>query len=160
MLKHILVPLDFRFRSRAPLVTAAMLARENGADVTLLCVEDPGENLPAVDVAEFLSDAALVVLQHGAWARVQSIRGRPAHSAIGEYAAGVKADIVVMGARGRTGFASAQWRRTTEAVVANSEVAVLVIHESESRRERVVWRTGTTPTFELALVPSDALIDA
>jgi nucleotide-binding universal stress UspA family protein len=145
MLKHILVPLDFRFRTRAPLVTAAMLAREDGADVTLLYVEDPSGNIPGVPftpipadqsarfdgyVAEFLTDAALVVVRNGAWARVQSIRGSPTHAAIGEYAAASKADLVVMGAQVRAGSASAEWRRVTEEVVANSEVPVVVIHES------------------------------
>jgi len=149
MLKHILVPLDFRFRTRAPLVTAAMLARENGADVTLLYVEDPSANIPGVPltpipadqidrfnnyVAEFLTDAALVVVRHGAWARVQSIRGSPAHTVIGEYAAASKADLVVMG----TGSANAEWRRVTEEVVADSEVPVVVIHESTRSASREV----------------------
>jgi len=152
MLKHILVPIDFRFFTRAPLTTAAMLARENGADITLLYVEDPNGNIPGVPftpipadqidrfnryVAQFLTDAALVVLRHGAWARVQSVRGAPAHAVIREYAAASKADLIVMGTHGRAGSSNAAWSTVADEVVASSDVPVVVIHDATNPARRL-----------------------
>jgi nucleotide-binding universal stress UspA family protein len=152
MLRHILVPIDFRFFTRAPLITAAMLAREHGADITLLYVEDPNGNIPGVPftpipadqidgfnryIAQFLTDAALVVLRNGAWARVQSVRGAPAHVVIREYAAGTKADLIVMGTHGRAGSTNAMWSWVTDEVVASADVPVMVIHESTNAAPRL-----------------------
>jgi nucleotide-binding universal stress UspA family protein len=157
MFKHILVPLDFRFRTRVTLLTAAILARENGADVTLLYVEDPARDIPGVPfttitsdqierfndyIAGFLSDAASLVAEQGAWTRVQSVRGSPVHSMILSFAAASKVELIVMGTHGRGGLAHAWWGSVTEAVIRSTDIPVLAIHEPQGQpasRKRVTF---------------------
>jgi nucleotide-binding universal stress UspA family protein len=155
MFKHILVPLDFRFRTRATLLTAAVLARENGAEVTLLYVGDPSRDLPGAPftaitsdqierfnayVAGFLNDAASLVSEQGASTRVQSVRGSPVHDMILRFAAASKVELIVMGTHGRGGLAHAWWGSVTEAVIRSTDIPVLAIHEPQGQpraRKRV-----------------------
>jgi nucleotide-binding universal stress UspA family protein len=162
MFKHVLVPLDFRFRTRATLLTAANLAREHGADVTLLYVENPARDLPGAGfatitsdqidrfnafVTSFLNDAASLVSEQGAWARVQSVRGSPVHSMIIRFAAAAKVELIVMGTHGRGGLAHAWWGSVTEDVIRSTDIPVLAIHEPQERppaRKRVKAVRGIT----------------
>jgi nucleotide-binding universal stress UspA family protein len=157
MFKHILVPLDFRFRTRVTLLTAAGLARENGADVTLLYIEDPSHDIPGVPfttitsdqierykayISGFLHDAASFVSEQGAWTRVRSVRGSPVHAMILSVAASSNVELIVMGTHGRGGLAHAWWGSVTEAVIRSTDIPVLAIHEPQSQtqaRKRVTF---------------------
>jgi nucleotide-binding universal stress UspA family protein len=155
LFKHVLVPLDFRFRTRATLLTAALLARENDAGVTLLYVGDPARDIAGVPftmitgeqidrfnayVDGFLNDAASLVAEHGVVTRVHSVRGSPVHSAILHFAARSGVELIVMGTHGRGGLSHAWWGSVTEAVIRNADIPVLAIHEPQGRpqsRKRV-----------------------
>jgi hypothetical protein len=50
MFSHVLVPLDFRFVPRITLMTAAVLASDQGAQLTLLYVSDIATDFPAAPV--------------------------------------------------------------------------------------------------------------
>ena len=145
MFKHILVPLDFRFAARTTLVTAARLAQEQGADVTLLYVQDLGRDIPASPylmitveeleeiergVARFLNDAVAIVSEYGAAAVTKIVRGSPVGASIVQFAASIGADLIVMGTHGRAGLAHAWWGSVTEDVVRSAGVPVLSVHET------------------------------
>jgi nucleotide-binding universal stress UspA family protein len=162
MFKHVLVPIDFRFRTRVTLLTAALLAREHDAGVTLLYVENPARYIPGAGFAAvtsdqidrfnafvtgFLNDAASLVSEQGVPARVDSVRGSPVHSTIIRFAGVSKVDLIVMGTHGRGGLAHAWWGSVTEDVIRSTRIPVLAIHEPLGQspvRKRVKSITGIT----------------
>lgn len=152
MFQHVLAPIDIRFRTRVTLATAAALAKEHGARVTLLYVQDLGRDIPSalftkiteeqVDEIEAgarrsLQDAAAIVAEYGVRADVCIVRGAPVHGAIRSYALSLGADLIVMGTHGRAGLAHAWWGSVTEEVIRSSKIPVLVVHEASHARRRV-----------------------
>jgi len=144
MFKHILVPLDFRFHAPTTLVTAASLAADQGAMVTLLYVQDLGRDIPATPymmisaeeieeiqrgVTRFLNDAAAIISERGAPVMIRIVRGSPVDATIREVAASIGADLIVMGTHGRGGLAHAWSGSVTEDVIRNAGLPVLAVHE-------------------------------
>ena len=145
MFNHVLVPLDIRFVSKNALRTAAVLATEQNADVTLLYVYDVRRDSRSLSfntiieedvdrhrsqVKRFLDNAASVISEYGASAKTRIARGRPVHKAIRSAAVALEADLIVMGTHGRRGLAHAWWGSVTEDVLREANVPVLVINES------------------------------
>ena len=145
MFSHVLVPLDLRFLSRNALKTAALLASEQNAAITLLYVYDvrrdfltPTFNTIFEDdverhrtqVKHFLANAAAVISEYGATASTRIARGRPVAKVIRTAALTLEADLIVMGTHGRRGLAHAWWGSVTEDVLREAHVPLLVINES------------------------------
>ncbi len=152
MFKQILAPIDIRFRTRTTLATAAALARETGARITLLYVQDLGRDIAStvftviteqeVDeieagAAQALRNAAAVVQEHDVPVQLRIARGAPVAGVIRECAIAMDADLIVMGTHGRAGLAHAWWGSVTEEVIRSSRVPVLAVHEAaEGTRRR------------------------
>lgn len=145
MFTHVLAPIDIRFRTRTTLATAAALAEEHGAALTMLYVQDLGRDIASAlftaiteeqveeierGAARSLRDAAAVVEEYGVIADVRIVRGSPVHGVIHQYAISLNADLIVMGTHGRAGLAHAWWGSVTEEVIRSSRIPVLVVHEA------------------------------
>lgn len=148
--KKILVPTDFGDSSQHAIELAMELAKQCGAELTLLYVWD----LPsyAYSGMEFASSELLDPIRNEAHAKLErelvAVRrhvprvvgtlrcGDPwkeIHTAITELAP----DLVVMGTHGRHGLARAVLGSVTEKVVRTSPVAVLTVHAKEEPRVAV-----------------------
>jgi nucleotide-binding universal stress UspA family protein len=90
-MNHILCPVDFTELSRSAVGYAAAVARQLGAEVTVLHAGDPEARLE--ELAGSAGPGARPVLAAG-----------DAATAILEQAAELKADLIVMGTHGRRGF--------------------------------------------------------
>jgi hypothetical protein len=105
--KHVLVPLNFESVPRTVLTTAAVLATEQGADLTLLHVSDAGVDFALAGftavldehvkqhydlVRHAMDDAWSIAAEFGATANIHIAKGHPVHAAIRNVAASLKAD--------------------------------------------------------------------
>jgi nucleotide-binding universal stress UspA family protein len=145
MFSHVLVPLDFRFVPKFSLMTAAVIANEQGAALTLLYVSNIATDFPSApftaitaevvkcqydDIRRSFDNALAIISEYGATASTYVVSGFPVHDAIKSAAAMIKADVIVMGTHGRRGLARAMWGSVTEQVLREADVPVLAIHES------------------------------
>ena len=139
----ILCPVDFSEGSRAALCYAAALADHFGARLTVIAVDDP---LLAKAAAMELLDPPLAaqteaelrrfsddVLPHlGARATMLGFRvatGKPATEILRE-AHATKADLIVIGSHGRSGLQKLFFGSTTERVLRETTVPVLITRET------------------------------
>jgi nucleotide-binding universal stress UspA family protein len=136
--------MDVHFIPRVALKTAAELAVDQDAELTLLYVSDA---IPDVWSASFvtitddaiasykngishtLDDALAIVSEYGATASVRVTSGSPVHQVIASEAAVVGADVIIMGTHARRGLAYALHGSVTQDVVRSAAVPVLVIRE-------------------------------
>jgi nucleotide-binding universal stress UspA family protein len=145
MFRHVLVPLDCEFIPQFTLMTAAVLARDQGAELTLLYVSDFATDVPLATVTATTDDvvkryhddtrrcfdnAVAIVAEYGSTASACTVSGFPVDRVIKRAAASLRADVIVMGTHGRRGLARALRGSVTEDVIREADVPVLVIHES------------------------------
>ena len=149
MFSHVLVPLDLRFVPKVTLMTAAVLANDQGARLTLLHVSDFATDFPAVavtaitdevvkrqydDIRRSFKNALASISEYGATASTKVVSGFPVHEMIKSAAAALKADVIVMGTHGRRGLGRAMCGSVTEEVLRVADVPVLAIHESPTMK--------------------------
>jgi nucleotide-binding universal stress UspA family protein len=142
--KRIVCPVDFSPVSQAAVEFALTLAQEDDAEITLLhSVEIPPELRDYVFPAEIDIDAvhaaaradaltrlrALVPESAGEFCRVhtEATEGRP-HRAVVRLAAEQHADLIVMGAHGRSALARLVFGSNTYAVIRDATCPVLAVH--------------------------------
>lgn len=141
-LKQILCPMDFSPSALQALGFALSLARQSNGKVTLLNAlewlsdEEPRENAH-FNVPEFrrhlLADAEarlkkLVADESRTWVDIETVvAGGRAYHEILNVAADRKADLIVMGAQGRTGIGKAFFGSTTEQVLRRAQCPVLTV---------------------------------
>jgi universal stress protein A len=143
----ILVPVDFSAGSEAAVEWAQALAKAFGAQLVLLHVIDtsadaliggPGGVLappPPAALYDQLREAArtamaaLAARVPGASALIRE--GSPRHEILAT-AAGVKADLIVMGTHGRTGLAHLLFGSVAEHVVRHAPVPVFTIRRRDA----------------------------
>jgi nucleotide-binding universal stress UspA family protein len=145
MFRHVLVPLDIRFVPKFALMTAAALANDQDAQLTLLHVSDIAIDFHIAadtaitddfvkrgydDLCRFLDNALAIIAEYGSTAAIRVINGFPVHTMINSAAEELEADLIVMGTHGRRGLAHALSGSVTENVVREAAVPVLAIHES------------------------------
>lgn len=147
LFNRILVAVDFSTFSQEALRVAAGVARAYGCRVVALYVNDVPKGVdPALMVRSHRAISSLIELQKEAarvgrdklrrwvggyeWAdagvEVEVAHGR-AHAAILEQARKMDADLIVMGAHGRSGFARMFIGTTAERVVRKAACAVLAV---------------------------------
>ncbi len=143
LFRHIVCPVDFSAASLSALRHAWKLAEESGSEVTILHVleffveDEPAAKVAGFDVPEFRryleQDARErlhgIVSQEarGRRARERVVRGRPWQEIL-RVASEERADLVVMGVRGRNPVDLAVFGSTTQHVVRGATVPVLVVH--------------------------------
>ena len=139
-------------------MTAAVLAREQGADLTLLYVADFAQDIPSAavtaltddvvqhyhrDIRRSFENALAIIAEYGSIASTCTVSGIPVHKMIKKAAVTLKADVIVMGTHGRRGFARALWGSVTEDVLRESDVPVLAIRESPATTfAPISWERG------------------
>jgi nucleotide-binding universal stress UspA family protein len=154
MFKHILCPIDGSQGSLQALDTAAKLAAEQQAALTICMVVDPsqaaamafgdpgmsGACLGALDdeAAQIVHDAAARVAATSA-AQTVTLTGQTVTSIV-DYAASNACDLVVMGSHGRGGIQRALIGSVAEGVLRHANIPVMVIRWTagiaKSRPER------------------------
>ena len=139
-IKRILFPTDFSHTGDKALAMAESLARDSGAKIFIVHVEEPptaygggemyyGMLEPDLDhLKELLSkvkpkDLALAYEQH-------MVTGEPA-DAIARFAEEHNIDMIVMGTHGRTGVIRLLMGSVAEAVVRRSKCAVLTVKPAD-----------------------------
>jgi nucleotide-binding universal stress UspA family protein len=135
---HILVPLAPPLVPKTALMTAAALSVEQSARVTLLCVIEKryGFASPLAiwsdrkRIAGFLADASAIVSEFGLQPSTKIARGVPAYKVIKTVAAAIGADAIVLGTQRRAGGETPDHGLVTNALLGETSIPVLVIHES------------------------------
>lgn len=138
-LKKILVPVDFSECSRKALQYAIPLARQFGAELTLLYVMEPlvllptAEALPQV-MAESAEDAqaSLEILREtvGDDLACQTlVRDGSPHLEIVDAAKALDIDLIILSTHGRTGLGHILLGGTAEKVVRRAGCPVLIVRE-------------------------------
>jgi len=146
-IKKILVPVDFSDCSKKALQYAIPLARQFGAELTLLHVVQPYPPMPEmgpVDV-ETIQDAheQLATFRGAVGDVVPSntiVRTGSAHVEIIDAAKEFDIDLIVLSTHGRTGLEHVLLGSTAEKVVRHAGCPVLVVREHE--REFIVQGTA------------------
>ncbi|MGC8635058.1 MAG: universal stress protein [Candidatus Limnocylindrales bacterium] len=144
MFKRILVTVDGSRHARQAALTAAALARELGASLTLLTVyrQPPGfegepEYSEALEAAmtrarDVLAEESRAVAEAGGPAvDSDTLAGNQPASAILDAAASGQYDLVVMGTRGLGRLQSVLLGSVSAQVAARSPIPVLIVHEAE-----------------------------
>ncbi len=141
LFKRILCPVDGSVASAAAVAFALSLARETDGDVVLLQVVEPvpasGE-FGALDAAEYrrIGEAhaqtvlsAAVSAEVRAWCRVREViaHGKPSERIL-DAATAERADVIVMGVRGRGAIDVLAFGSTTNDVIRRSACPVLAVH--------------------------------
>jgi len=141
--RSILVPLDHTEMDRDALNLAAGVAREYGAQLYLLHVEEDvtsqvyGELSETAEVAagrEYLEEIAEVLKQQGVDTKAVLCHSRDPRREIVRFARQVRADLVVMGAHGHKWFEDLVFGDTIDAVRHALGVPVLIVPESLAGR--------------------------
>jgi nucleotide-binding universal stress UspA family protein len=144
LFRTIVCPVDFSEASLAALRHALKLAEESGAEITVLHVlewlveDEPGARIAGFDVPEFRrymeKDAReklrrVVPEEARAWCRPREeiVGGRPWREIL-RVAEERRADLLVMGVRGRNPVDIALFGSTTHHVVRGARCPVLVVH--------------------------------
>ncbi len=145
MFNHVLVPMDIQFMPRTALMTAAELAVDQDAALTLLYVSDINHDIATAasfttildeavqsyrnGIRHALDDALAIVSEYGALAHVRVTPGLLVHQVITTEAANVGADVIVMGTHARRGLSRALHGSVTDDVVRSAGIPVMVIRE-------------------------------
>jgi nucleotide-binding universal stress UspA family protein len=135
--KTIVLPIDFSTNNDNSLALATSLARDSGAKLFIVHVEEPPivyvgnsyygvPNPQAEDVSKMLKEvvptASDVAYEH------QSLTGTPA-DAIVKFAEQTQADFIVMGTHGRTGLSRVLMGSVAEAVVRQAPCPLLSVKQ-------------------------------
>jgi len=134
-LTTVLCPLDFSAASAALVTYAAALAIASGAELRLLHVQEAQPVLaaagstPAPSVAEQLGLHRAVAEQSGARVSTAVLQGDAATQIVAE-AGRYPADLIVIGAHGKTGLTRFLMGSTAEAVVRTAPCATLLVKPS------------------------------
>ena len=161
----VLCPVDFSDNSRGALRYAALIASRLGARLTLLAVNDPllveATQLGAApdhlvedtvgEVDRFCQQTLEGQLAAIGDVRVEVTAGKPADEIL-RVARDHKADLIVMGSHGSTGFRKLFFGSTTERVLRDTTVPVLVTPAGDPGPKRAD-DVGTT--VRRVLVPVD-----
>jgi nucleotide-binding universal stress UspA family protein len=143
--QRILCPIDFSDCSRAAMLAAARLAKELGAELTVLhAYATPGYSLPEgvmLTSPDFLQELSAVVAKTVAeWRREAAATGvavtattvmGPAFSSILDEAKKGGFDLIVMGTHGRTGLRHALLGSVAEKVVRLASCPVLTVRAEQ-----------------------------
>lgn len=150
MLKHLLWATDFSESANAALEYCIVLAKLTNASMTLLHIAEAEEAINEKLTSEHRQrlEAIASELSQSGFAVTTVIRSGQAAKTIVEVVKEANADLVVLGAHGRTSFREKLLGSTTEQVLTTSPVPVLFVRE---RKE---------PRFQHLLVPSDLSDDA
>jgi nucleotide-binding universal stress UspA family protein len=144
LFRRIVCPVDFSCASLAALGYALKLAEESGAEITVLHVlewlieDEPGARIAGFDVPEFrrylekdAHDRLGKIVPEDAhnWCRPREVvmGGRPWREVL-RVAEEDRADLIVMGVRGRNPVDLAVFGSTTQHVVRGAKCPVLVVH--------------------------------
>lgn len=143
---HVLCPVDFSEPSRRALAYAAAIAEHFGATLDILAVDDPllaevaastGQVSLEQETARELERFARGTLEpppHSAGVTAFHVRiGKPATEIL-KASLELPADLIVMGSHGRTGVGRLFFGSTTERVLRETTVPVLVTPDGESPR--------------------------
>jgi nucleotide-binding universal stress UspA family protein len=149
MFNHILVPIAPPFLPKTTLMTAAALSVEQCADLTLVYVSDerggfltpllsllPDENRSRLN--RFLGDALAIVSEFGATASIRVVRNAPVAKAIKTVADKIGADAIFVGTHRRSSVGSPGNAAMTNALLTETSIPILVIHESPVSHVRPV----------------------
>jgi nucleotide-binding universal stress UspA family protein len=141
MFSHILVPIAPPFLPKTALMTAAALSVEQCAELTLVYVSDergsfltpllsllPDDNRARLN--RFLGDALAIVSEYGAKASIKVVRNAAIPKTIKDVADKIGADAIFVGTHRRSPEGSASNGAITKALLIETSVPVLVIHES------------------------------
>jgi len=161
-IKRILCPVDFSDTSRRALEWAGQMAAWTGAALEVVhAMEDapamtayaglPDMGAPADprasaqrDLNEWVAGLDEAVRSRS---KIRVISGR-SHKAILSYAAESRADLIVMGTHGRSGFEQAVMGSVTERVMRHAQCPVLVVpppaEKDRPARKRLFKRRGST----------------
>lgn len=135
----ILFPTDFSSASEQALRWATSLARDSGASITILHVEEPpmayggGEMYVGFDDAATKEELRRVLVQvvpsdHNVAFDHKLLVGDPANAIVHE-AEAENADLIVMGTHGRTGLTRLLMGSVAEAVVRRAKCPVLTVKQ-------------------------------
>lgn len=139
IVKKILFPTDFSECSQIALDMAASLARDTGAELLIVHVEEPpvvaGGDGAAYAMAATSTEELLARLKQevpkdrSILHSHQMLKGAPAH-AIAAFAEQQGVDMIVMGTHGRTGLLRLLMGSVAEGVVRHAPCAVLTVKPS------------------------------
>lgn len=152
-IRRILAPTDFSTISLAAVDYALGLARDIGAELALLYVEDTASALPAELVSSATGTRVMEQAHRAAQHQLKLLAGQvrkpglkvhalilagPAATRIVEAASKLRADWIVMGTHGRTGMARAYLGSIAERVVRQATCPVLMVpsRKAPARRAR------------------------
>ena len=135
---RLLVAIDFSADSLAALASVREMARRLGGELVLLHVSEAADVVPSSDLAKHDRahwqaelDADVAQLRAaGLRARAIVRPGYPVAEGIVEAAREERADIIVMGSPGRSGFAERLLGSVTDAVIGTAPCPVLVMSGS------------------------------
>lgn len=144
MFKHILLPTDGSEPSLRALVKGADLARQLGADVTVMTAiehapsgnmgspyrtdaQDPADAAHAAAI-ERLEAAEEVVRVRGVRCHRLLTREQPVYQGVISAATAAGADLIVMGTHGGSGLERLLLGSQTQRVLAHTQIPVLVMH--------------------------------
>lgn len=164
-LRTILVATDFSAISATVTSWALALARQHGASVRLVHAIEPGliamgvpELLLSEEVQRNLASASAQFREAGIEASSEVHFGKP-WPIIAESARRAGADLIVVGARGRSACARHLLGSTSDRVIRTAAAPVLVVHPGDAERGRAI-RSILVPTDfseEAALATSMAM---
>jgi manganese transport protein len=134
--RRILVPLDHTARDRAAIAHAAAMARQHGATIHLLHVEEgaisqlfgPQASTAEVQTGErYFRDILASLEREGLKAELRVVHGRSPRDEIVKAARELRPDLVVMGAHGHTGIQDVIFGNTINSVRHAVPAPVLVV---------------------------------
>lgn len=176
-MKTIIVPIDFSEHSEYALHTAAILAKEQNAEIIALhmlelsTVHAYGEESQSKHIEKALYYTKLAEKKFDGFLNKEYLKGISVtpiirhfkvFSELGEVVAENNADLVVMGSKGSSGLTGFFIGSNTEKVVRNSEVPVLVVKNKPINWDvkKVVFATDFSEEAIPSFSKSIALLDA
>lgn len=153
-MKKILVPIDFSEHSAYALETAAILAKKYNVGIVVMHMMGLSEAVLTKDEAQEMYEAVyylkLAKKRFDAFLDRDYLKGIPVEMTVQNYkrfdeidevAKDFKADLIVMGSHGASGFKEIFVGSNTEKVVRTSEIPVLVVKDvtSKFKLDRVVF---------------------
>ncbi len=176
-MKTIIVPIDFSEHSEYALHTAAILAKEQNAEIIALhmlelsTVHAYGEESQSKHIEKALYYTKLAEKKFDGFLNKEYLKGISVtpiirhfkvFSELGEVVAENNADLVVMGSKGSSGLTEFFIGSNTEKVVRNSEVPVLVVKNKPINWDvkKVVFATDFSEEAIPSFSKSIALLDA
>ncbi len=176
-MKTIIVPIDFSEHSEYALHTAAILAKEQNAEIIALhmlelsTVHAYGEESQSKHIENALYYTKLAEKKFDGFLNKEYLKGISVtpiirhfkvFSELGEVVAENNADLVVMGSKGSSGLTEFFIGSNTEKVVRNSEVPVLVVKNKpiDWNVKKVVFATDFSEEAIPSFSKSIALLDA